>query len=78
LDSLAAWFLVFSVPVGAAGLLLVLPVLIVRYKWARTAPELSGWPRVIDQECQLDAAEAGLRLVCGDKTVEIDVQEPAM
>ncbi|WP_155845124.1 hypothetical protein [Arthrobacter sp. 135MFCol5.1] len=48
-----------------------------RYKWARSAPELSGWPRVRDRECRLDAGEAVLRLVCGEKTVEIDVEEPA-
>ncbi|WP_133831645.1 hypothetical protein [Arthrobacter sp. AG258] len=47
------------------------------YKWARSAPELSGWPRVKDRECRLDAGEAVLLLVCGEKTVEIDVEEPA-
>ncbi len=152
LNSLAAWLLVVAVPIGAAGLLLLLPVLIGRirrravrrlagwttvggaaaaatcfgvvavfalleatgigdtvrleavdgrsvlvtqdgfdgdvvdiytengsfyYKWARSAPELSGWPRVKDRECRLDAGEAVLRLVCGEKTVEIDVEEPA-
>lgn len=152
LDSLAAGLLVVAVPVGTAGLLLLLPILIgrmrrrpvrrlagwatavgaaaaapclgvvfafavlgatgigdtvrleaadgrsvlvtqdgfdgdvvdiyteygsFRYKWARSAPELSGWPRVTDQACRLDAGEPGLRLVCGDKTMGIDVQEPA-
>jgi hypothetical protein len=35
------------------------------YKRIRSAPEISGWPRVKDQDCQLDTAGGELRLTCG-------------
>lgn len=41
------------------------------YKWVRSAPEISGWPRVEDQDCHLDSADGVLRLTCGSKTVVI-------
>ncbi|WP_309124098.1 hypothetical protein [Arthrobacter sp.] len=41
------------------------------YKRVRDAPEISGWPRVKDQGCQLDSAD-GLTLTCGTKTVRVD------
>lgn len=37
------------------------------YKRARSAPEISGWPRVKDQNCRLDAASE-LQLTCGGTT----------
>ena len=38
------------------------------YKRARSAPEISGWPRVKDQNCRLEAAGDELRLMCGATT----------
>lgn len=35
------------------------------YKWARSAPEIAGWPRVKDQDCHLDTADGELLLTCG-------------
>lgn len=45
------------------------------YKRVRDAPEIAGWPRVKDQNCQL-TTDRGLRLTCGGKTVVVDHQEP--
>ncbi|MGF9648892.1 hypothetical protein AAIH32_13005 [Pseudarthrobacter oxydans] len=40
------------------------------YRFAREAPEISGWPRVKDQNCRLDTAAGGeLKLSCGSKAV---------
>ncbi|MGX1162379.1 hypothetical protein FBY31_3563 [Arthrobacter sp. SLBN-100] len=44
------------------------------YKRARDAPEISGGPRVKDQDCQLTTA--GGTLICGTTTVTTDQQEP--
>ncbi|PNI09763.1 hypothetical protein CXX84_05920 [Arthrobacter sp. AFG7.2] len=41
------------------------------YKRVRDAPEISGWPRVKDQNCRLDSAGDELRLICGDKTLRV-------
>ncbi|MDQ1058440.1 hypothetical protein QFZ23_002341 [Arthrobacter globiformis] len=40
-----------------------------RYKRVRSAPEISGWPRVTDQNCRLDTAGDQLRVTCGTKTL---------
>lgn len=46
------------------------------YKRVRNAPELSGWPRVKDQNCRLEAAAGEeLRLKCGDKTLMVVPEE---
>jgi hypothetical protein len=37
----------------------------VHYKRARSAPEISGWPRVKDQNCRLEAVGGELQLICG-------------
>ncbi|WP_314213309.1 hypothetical protein [Pseudarthrobacter equi] len=42
------------------------------YKWIRSAPELSGGPRVKDQHCQLNDAITGLQLTCGVHTLVLD------
>jgi hypothetical protein len=39
------------------------------YKRVRSAPEISGWPRVKDQNCRLDTAGDQLRVTCGTKTL---------
>lgn len=42
------------------------------YKRVRDAPEISGWPRVKDQNCRLGTAAGDkLRLMCGDKTLMV-------
>ena len=41
------------------------------YKRVRDAPEISGWPRVKDQNCRLDSADGELQLLCGAKRVAI-------
>ncbi|MCQ6272839.1 hypothetical protein M8J71_20485 [Pseudarthrobacter sp. R1] len=41
------------------------------YKWVRSAPEISGWPRVKDQNCRLDTASGELRLTCGVTTLVV-------
>ncbi|CAN7222170.1 hypothetical protein [Arthrobacter sp. LjRoot14] len=41
------------------------------YKRANSAPELSGWPRIKDQDCQLESAANVLQLRCGVRTVTI-------
>jgi hypothetical protein len=41
------------------------------YKRARDAPEISGWPRVKDQNCRLEASDE-LRLICGDMVLIIE------
>jgi hypothetical protein len=42
------------------------------YKRVRDASEISGWPRVKDQNCRLGTAEGDkLRLLCGDKTLMV-------
>ncbi|WP_457950171.1 hypothetical protein ACTAQI_06035 [Pseudarthrobacter sp. alpha12b] len=46
------------------------------YKRVRSAPEISGWPRVKDQNCRLEAAAGEeLRLKCGDKTLMVVPEE---
>lgn len=35
------------------------------YKRVRRAPEISGWPRVKDQNCRLEAVGGELQLICG-------------
>ncbi|MBT2550589.1 hypothetical protein [Arthrobacter sp. ISL-65] len=45
------------------------------YKWARRAPEISGWPRVKDQDCRLDATGGGLQFACGVTRVDIGPKE---
>lgn len=47
------------------------------YKRARSAPEIAGWPRVKDQNCRLNTFGDGLRLICGDKTLVVDPEDPA-
>ncbi|WP_455834090.1 hypothetical protein [Pseudarthrobacter siccitolerans] len=47
------------------------------YRFARDAPEISGWPRVKDQNCRLDTA-GGLQLICGEKTVMVVPEEANM
>jgi hypothetical protein len=44
------------------------------YKRVREAPEISGWPRVKDQDCQLDAAGQEMQLRCGT-AAPIEVKE---
>jgi hypothetical protein len=44
------------------------------YKRARDAPEISGWPRVKDQDCQLDAAGQEMQLRWGT-AAPIEVKE---
>ncbi|MDQ0672990.1 hypothetical protein QFZ36_000551 [Pseudarthrobacter siccitolerans] len=41
------------------------------YKRVRSAPEFSGWPRVKDQNCQLNTAAGELRLTCGTTTLVV-------
>lgn len=41
------------------------------YKRVRDAPEISGWPRVKDQNCRLDSPDGELQLLCGAKRVAI-------
>ncbi|MFF1386046.1 hypothetical protein ACFVWT_21055 [Arthrobacter sp. NPDC058288] len=41
------------------------------YKQAKSAPELSGWPRVKDQDCRLESAAYVLQLRCGVRTVTL-------
>lgn len=41
----------------------------------RDAPEISGWPRVKDQGCQLDSAGQELQLRCGGKTLTVVPEE---
>ncbi|MFJ5694583.1 hypothetical protein ACIP9X_12115 [Arthrobacter sp. NPDC093125] len=41
------------------------------YKRVSDAPEISGWPRVKDQDCQL-ATDGGLTLICGATRLDID------
>jgi hypothetical protein len=47
------------------------------YKRVRSAPEISGWPRVKDQNCRLDSAGDELRLICGEKRLVVEEEEPA-
>ncbi len=35
------------------------------YKWVRSAPEISGWPRVKDRDCHLESLDKELQLTCG-------------
>ena len=35
------------------------------YKWVRSAPEISGWPRVKDRDCHLESLDKELLLTCG-------------
>ncbi|MET3172823.1 UNVERIFIED_ORG: hypothetical protein ABIB52_000651 [Arthrobacter sp. UYCu721] len=41
------------------------------YKRVRSAPEISGWPRVKDQNCRLNTAGGALRLTCGATTLVV-------
>ncbi|MEV8132916.1 hypothetical protein AB0O54_17430 [Pseudarthrobacter oxydans] len=46
------------------------------YKRVRDAPEISGWPRLKDQECRLESAGGGeLQLTCGEQTVMVVPEE---
>lgn len=45
------------------------------YKRVRDAPEISGWPRVKDQNCRLDAAGQELQLRCGGKALMVVPEE---
>lgn len=47
-----------------------------RYKLVRNNPEIPTWPRVKDQNCQLDTADSKLQLLCGDKTVTVEQDDP--
>jgi hypothetical protein len=47
------------------------------YKRVRDAPEISGWPRVKDQNCRLDNAGGELQLLCGAKTLSVVPEESA-
>lgn len=46
------------------------------YKRVRGALEISRWPRVKDQNCRLDTADNKLQLLCGDKTVAVEQDDP--
>lgn len=46
------------------------------YKRARSAPEISGWPRVKDQGCRLDTAGDELQVTCGAKRLDIRKSAP--
>jgi hypothetical protein len=41
------------------------------YKRVRSAPEISGWPRVKDQGCQLEALGGELQLTCGATRLDL-------
>jgi hypothetical protein len=41
------------------------------YRRLRSAPEISGWPRVKDQDCLLDASGGELVLTCGAITLVV-------
>lgn len=41
------------------------------YKWARSAPEISGWPRVKDRDCHLNTGGGELLLTCGATTLVV-------
>lgn len=45
------------------------------YKRVRNAPEISGWPRVKDQNCRLDTSGGELQLLCGDQTLVVVPEE---
>jgi hypothetical protein len=45
------------------------------YKFHREAPELSGWPRVEDQGCQLETVKEELMLTCGAKVLSLKPEE---
>ena len=45
------------------------------YKWVRSAPELSGGPRVKDSNCRLKAATEGLQLTCGNKILVVGPED---
>jgi hypothetical protein len=45
------------------------------YKRARDAPEISGGPRVKDQNCRLGSADGELRLTCGGKALIVVPEE---
>jgi hypothetical protein len=40
----------------------------ISYRLIRSGPEISGWPRVKNQNCVLDTSTAGLQLTCGTKS----------
>ncbi|MFF1253534.1 hypothetical protein ACFVYC_13675 [Pseudarthrobacter sp. NPDC058329] len=46
------------------------------YKQVRRASEISTWPRVKDQNCRLNTADNKLQLLCGDKTVAVEPNDP--
>lgn len=41
------------------------------YAWNRSAPEISGWPRIKDRNCQL-SGEPALVVTCGEKRMTAD------
>lgn len=41
------------------------------YKRVRSAPEISGWPRVKDQGCRLEAFGSELQLICGATRLDV-------
>jgi hypothetical protein len=41
------------------------------YKRVQDAPEISTWPRVKDQDCQLESTGGELQLICGAERLDI-------